>query len=342
MEVIATVPAYAPFLPEVAAHPMLHAFRLNTAMKLSDRETIPELLKRLQKTSGSRTVWVDLKCRQIRVSRGYCFKEPEAGPRTYTVDGKTVILDSSNPRAYGEVRTPPWAELHIDHKIKLDLSKGPVQCWTQDGLDSAYIAEIQGGDQLIMLDGPQRLVGGGESINILDPSLEIEGFFTDLDLKFIEAAKSVGIHTYMLSYVEQDSDIEAMLELDPKAIIAAKIESKKGLAWVESSYAKYKDQVILVAARGDLYVEVGRPDKILGPLQTIANHDHRAILASRILTSLRKGPVPTCTDITDIAAMLMMGYNTLMIGDDICFNRDSILLALDICGAINKQFKGAK
>ena len=331
MKIIATIPPYAPFIPAVAAHPLVSGVRLNTVMPM--KGSLADNLARLKKLMGGKDVWVDLKCRQLRIARGFTFKEPE-GVRTYEIHGRTVVLDPGSPRHHGELRTPPWAEIILDHRITLDLSKGPVKCWLQDGYDSAMIAEVEG-NRLIMLDGPQRIVGGGESINILDPSLVIEGFFTDQDLEYIEAAQSVGIHTFMLSYVESTDDIEAMKKLDPEAVIVAKIESQKGVDWAREWY-ELSDDVRLMAARGDLYVELGssRPERILPALSMLPHRDPRAILASRILTSLRNGSRPTCADITDIECMIHMGYKHFMLGDDICMKEGSLMLALDICGAI--------
>lgn len=337
MKVITTIPPYAPYIGEVAGHPLISGVRLNTVMPI--KEPLAEMLTRIKIILNGKDLWIDLKCRQVRTSHGFFFKEPDK-PRTYEIGGKTYVLDPSNPKAHGVLNTPPWAEIKISHKIRLDLSKGPVKCYLQDGYDSAYIAEIIDGDRLIMLDGPQRVVGGGESINILDPSFKVEGYFTDLDLQYIEAAKSAGIHTYMLSYVEEESDVADLLKLDPEAKIVAKIESKKGLEWVRNVYPKYADSISirLMAARGDLYVEMGRPDKIIKPLKKIIKADPTAIVASRILTSLRQNPRPTCSDITDIACMLEMGYEHLMVGDDVCFNRDILLLALDIMEATGKNY----
>jgi len=184
-----------------------------------------------------------------------------------------------------------------------------------------------------MLDGPKRIVGGGESINILDPSLVIEGYFTDLDIKYARETDYL-----MLSYVEEESDIAAALKLRPDAKIVAKIESKKGLDWVRKVYPKYRGKVTLMAARGDLYVEMGRPDKILGALKEIIKADPNAIVASRIFGSLNENSRPICSDITDIACMLEMGYRTFMVGDDICFNRDKLLLSLDMLAAIARNY----
>ena len=335
MKVITTIHPLSPFLTDVIGHPVISGVRLNTVMPM--RRPLEVELQRIKDIAGDKDVWIDLKCRQIRTSHGFFFDAP-SHPREIIIKDTKYVLNDSKPRTYGIVRTPPWAELVITHKIKLDMSKGPVKCYLQDGYDSAYIADIIDGNRLIMLDGPKRLVGGGESINILDPSLEIEGFFTETDLEFISAAKNVGIHTYMLSYVEQDSDISDLLALDPDAVILAKVESNKGLEWVSKSYAKWEanPNVMLMAARGDLYVEVGieRPDKIIRALRNIIKGDPNAVMASRILTSLRQGPRPTCSDITDIECMRLMGYKTFMVGDDICFDKGSLMLALDILKAI--------
>ena len=346
MKIIATIPPYAPFLPKLTANRAITGVRLNTVMPIKGE--LDEYLINLKKIMGDKDIWIDLKCRQIRTSHGFFFNAPEGSePRHYKIDGKEVVLDPSSPKAWGVLRTPPWAELKIDRKIELDTSKGPVKCYFQDGYDHAYIAEVIDGDTLIMLDGPKRVVGGGESINILHPSLKIEGYFTPLDIKWIEAAKKADIHTYMLSYLEQDSDIEDLVALDPEAIAVAKIETQKGINWIADFYKdavhsmrKHKIKIRLMAARGDLYVELGmpRPEKVLKGLYKIAKADHTSIVASRILTSLREQSRPVCSDITDIACMIQLGYKHFMIGDDICFQEDSLMLALEILTAIGKEY----
>ncbi|MBT6690800.1 hypothetical protein HOB10_00500 [Candidatus Parcubacteria bacterium] len=343
MKVITTIPPYAPFIGRVAELPIISGVRLNTVMPvqgvkeddLPSVEALTAMLKLIKSQIGDKDMWIDLKCRQVRVSHGFFFNGSDRPPKAYQLGDEVVVLDSSRPKAHGILRTPPWATLKIDHKIKLDTSKGPVKCWFQDGYDSAHIVDVIDGDTLIMLEGPKKVVGGGESINIIHPSFEVEGYFTELDRRYIEAAVKLGIHTFMLSYVEQDSDIQEMLALDPKAVIKAKIESPQGFDWACKCLRKFPG-VGLMAARGDMYVEFGRPDKILRPLRKIAEMDSDAIVASRILTSLRHSPRPTCSDIMDIQCLLQMGYGHIMVGDDICFDEDTLMLALDILSAIER------
>lgn len=334
MKAITTIPPYAPFLDSLAGHKIVDGFRLNTVMPVA--EPLEEIVEKLKNIAGSKPLWLDLKCRQLRISRGAYFSAPK-NPIKIEVDGITHYLDLSNKKAYGEIRTPPWSLIELDHEVELDTTK-PVKCYFQDGADSAYIAKVDG-NKLIMLDGPQRVCGGGESINIMDPSLKIKGFFTETDLRYIEAAKKAGVHNYMLSYVECKEDIEEMLKLDPDANIVAKIESEKGLEFVKGDYKAYADRVRLMAARGDLYVEVNRPHKILTALKDIIKADPNAICASRICGSMRNSDVPSCSDISDIGYMIELGYKTCMIGDEICFNEKSLFPALNLLYEITRDYK---
>jgi len=335
MRAICTVPPYAPYLDKIAEHPIVEGFRLNTVMPVT--EPLEDLLKRLNDLSDQKDLWIDLKCRQLRIKRGAFYNAPKK-PVMMKVWGRKVVLDPSNPKNYGNIQTPPWAIIELDHEIELD-TREPVRCYMNDGLQTANIAKAKG-NRLIMLDGPKKVVGGGESINILHPSLKIKGYLTDNDKKYIEAAKKAGVHNYMLSFVEKEKDLTDLLDLDSDAKIAAKIESQKGLEFVANHYAKYRDNVQLMAARGDLYVEVERPHLILNATKDIVEADYRAIAASRIMPSLRNSYHPACQDISDVGYLMELGYQHLMVGDDICFDEDSLLPALNLLYHVNESYKG--
>lgn len=334
MKTIITIPPYATYVKNAMKKHIVSGARLNTVMPL--KGSLEDELKRIKTIADPKDVWLDLKCRQMRISKGYFYNAPKK-PIVLDVQGKKVLLDPSNPKAKGSLATPPWSMIEIDHKIKLDTTK-PVKCYFSDGYDTAHVAKVDG-NKLIMLDGPKKVVGSGESINILHPSLEIEGYFTDTDKKYIEAAKKVGMHNYMLSYVEQESDITDLLKRDPDAKILAKIESNKGLDFVDKVYPKYKGKINLMAARGDLYVEVGRPHKILTALRKISEADPEAVVASRLFTGLRQSPYPSCQEICDVGFLREIGYKNYMIGDDICFDEDSLMSSINIMEAIKHDYK---
>lgn len=336
MKAIVTIPPYAPYVEDIAKHPLVEGLRLNTVMPI--KESLEELLESLKQKAHGKDIWIDLKCRQLRIKRGVFYDAPTK-PTVLEVGGKKVVLDPQKPKAYGNLSTPPWSIIELDHEIELDTTN-PVRCYFNDGYSSAYIAKVNK-NKLIMLDGPQKVVGGGESVNILDPSLKIKGYLTENDKKYIEAAKKVGIHNYMLSFVEKTQDIEDLLALDPDANIAAKIESQKGLAWMANHYQP-KKKLRLMAARGDLYVEVDRPHNILRATRSIIRADKNAIAASRICTSLRNSSMPDCHDITDIGYQLEIGYKHFMVGDDVCFNRSSVMATLNLMYEISKEYQPRK
>ncbi len=52
--------------------------------------------------------------------------------------------------------------------------------------------------------------------------------------------------------------------------------------------------------------------------------------ASRILPSLSYSLTPSCHDIMDVDNLRRMGYTTLMLGDEICQERNSVISALNV------------
>jgi pyruvate kinase len=89
-----------------------------------------------------------------------------------------------------------------------------------------------------------------------------------------------------------------------------------------------------VAARGDLFVEVVEPHKIVGALRAVIAADPGAIAASRIFPSLARDPVPEAAEIGDLAFLLAVGYRTFLLGDEVCLRRDSALAALNLLQAL--------
>lgn len=294
VQAIVTAPPYAPFLDEVARHPLVCGLRLNTVMPL--RGTIAETLQRL--AALGQPLWVDLKGRQLRVV------------------GAAI---------------PPYTEVRLSHRIRV---KTPVDAYFSDGTERVRVVAVDG-DRLILEDGPHRLIGPGESLNIVDPSLEIEGTLTETDRAYLAAMRELGLKRVMLSYVQDPADVVQVKELLPEAEIILKIETQRGLDFVRRHGAAHGR---LMAARGDLYVEVLRPHRVVGALRDIIAADPQAVVASHILDSLGHHPVPASADIGDVAFLLALGYRTCLLGDMICFQRDSVVAALNLLQAIAGEF----
>jgi pyruvate kinase len=262
------------------------------------KESLEDVLKRLK--DFGKDLWIDLKCRQLRVV-GYA--------------------------------VAPFTEITVSHRLSVNT---PATAYFNDGKESATLVGVDG-NRLLMLNGPKRVVGPGESINILEPSLKIEGYLTDNDKKYIEAGNKTGVKNFMLSYIEQKEDIECLKQYSADAVIVAKIESRKGINFMEK---EYDGKIRLMAARGDLYVELQRPHHIILALETIISKDKNAIAASRIFPSFSEGYEPSCQDISDVDNLMRMGYKTFMLGDDICMNRDSVICGLNLLDAIAEHYGG--
>jgi pyruvate kinase len=249
-------------------------------------------LERLSKYG--QPVWVDLKGRQLRVV------------------GAAM---------------PPFTEIRLSHKIRVHA---PVDAYFSDGNERGRIVAVDG-DRIILEDGPRRMIGPGESVNIIHPSLEIEGTLTETDKAYLTAMKEMGLNKIMLSYVESLEDVNEVKKLLPDAELVLKIETQRGLEFAKKHGAQHGR---LMAARGDLYVEVLRPHKIIDAVRTVIQADKNAIAASRIFDSLAWQAVPVSADIGDAAFLLEIGYRTFMLGDQICLKRDSVMEALNLLKAI--------
>ncbi len=291
---IVTTPPYATFLAEVARHPLVCGFRLNTVMPL--RSGPAEAIERL--CAFGQPLWIDLKGRQLRVV------------------GAAI---------------PPYTEVRLSHPIRV---KTPVDAFFSDGNEHARVAAVDG-DRLILEDGPRRLIGPGESVNIVHPTLKIDGTLTETDRAYLAAMGEAGLKRVMISYVESPSDVEEVRGLLPGAEVMLKIESRRGLEYTRKHGSSHGR---LMAARGDLYVEVLHPHRIIGALRDIITADPEAVVASRIFDSLAHIPVPVSADIGDVAFLLSLGYRTFMLGDVVCLQRDTVLEALNLLEAVAGQF----
>jgi len=299
IKIIASLPPYVDHRQFIMNHPSVDELRLNTIMPIAESRV--DVLSRLQRESNGKRIWVDLKTTDLRIT---------------------------------QFEFLPYAFVEISHKIKVDL---PAEIRFKEC--KSKIVEIVDGNKLILNKRPTRVVGRGEPVYIPEPSLEItDGFFTKNCLAYIEASESLEKHDYMLSFVESGQNIEELLKLAPKAKPVLKIESQKGLQFVRNEYSKWREQARLMAAREDMYDQIG-DNKIamLDALELIIKADSNAICASRLLTSLEEKDTVSMGDISDWELMYEMGYRTFMLSDMLCFHEDAFRKAIEIVTAFRKR-----
>lgn len=239
--------------------------------------------------ANPKPLWLDLKARQLRITQ-FAYL-----PESYVT---------------------------INHRIRVDT---PCTVYFRDC--TSTLERVLEGDKLL-LTRPERVVGQGESINILDDSLEVDGFLTEQDCEYVEAFARRDQHRYMLSFVQSRGDCEALWKLDPQAEIIAKIEDRRGLRFVTEEYPAMPRKPRLMLAADDLYIHMGR-DKtaMLSALHHMITADSRAIAASRLFTSLHDPEHDRLNEVSlgDLAYLWLLeslGYRTLMLSDEICRLRD--------------------
>lgn len=299
----------------------LFGIRLNSAM--INNPELNKALKELTKFGTTVPLYFDAKARQPRVS----------------------WIDNT---------VKDHLEMMLNHPISADT---PTMVLFKAGADAAELARLEEDGQLLIFNGgPDYQVYPGESIHILDDSFEIKGpLFTDQEKEKLEKVRLAGFKNYFLSYVECQRDIDEFRELIGKdALIMLKIESRRGMDFVANEFKK-SDDLVLVAARGDLYIELEWKHQIVKALELIIQKDPDACVASRLLLSVvskhrnrkidealrpirsdafkqadteRKvetvlmsivnRDIPSCADFCELAWLYDLGYRNMMLCDELC------------------------
>jgi len=227
-------------------------------------------------------------------------------------------------------------EFTLNHPIEVET---PCMVLFKAGADHALLETVKDKNYLIFRGGPTFRVRAGESIHIRDKSLKVLGpQFTETELQKIEMVVDAGFKHFYLSYVENQPDVDEFRGYIGKdAELLLKIENKRGLSYVANEFKPNKNTT-LVAARGDLYVEVDQPHEILQTLKLIIGKDPRACVGSRLLLSVIKSPVPECHDFSDLAWLYDIGYRNMLLCDELCLKEDLLSTAVNVFDAFRNTY----
>jgi pyruvate kinase len=181
-------------------------------------------------------------------------------------------------------------------------------------------------------------VNPGDSIHFRNQNLSIDdNLFTDDEKEKILLSRKMGFDKFYLSYVESNSDICEVRELIGKDCeLVLKIESQKGLNFVATKFNKHlHPHTRLMAARGDLYVEVPMPHDILKAQKLVIEKDNQALVGSRMLLSLFNNNVPACSDICELGLLKNIGYRSFLLCDDLCKKGSALERAVETFEALS-------
>lgn len=290
MEIIATLPPpHLRRMKEVAASVGIDSFRLNTGVvtPYSPEETLRRILRIIDEDK----LWIDIKGTQLRI------------------DSWAV---------------PEYSELVLNREIKVDL---PATIYFRHERVASQIVEMKG--RRIYVDPLHaNFVGAGQAVNIHGNNYKVVGeYLMESDKRYIEAAKKLGVHNYMLSFLERQSDIDEVLAIDEDAIICGKIETPSGIDFCE--YNKKVNRLMI--ARDDLFINCKfNAEYIFKAQKFIIERDENAIAASRLLISLENGDEATLADLADIYLLRKMGYSSFLLGDSMSKNPEMLRNAVKI------------
>ena len=232
-------------------------------------------------------------------------KELEVIRELGVLDQLYFDVKARQPRVVEVIPNRRYLDLRLNHPVEV---RCPSTVLFKGGVDQAVLDHLEeDGRRLIFKGGPEYAVKPGESLYLRDPNLRIKGdLFIPEEIRKIEKCRAAGFKKWFLSYVEEESDIDQFLELAGQdAEVWLKIESMRGLQFVAERFKK-RENLVLVAARGDLYVEIDRPDQMAKALRLIIEKDPEACAASRLLLSVVEKAGGTTQSLIDAAFLHLL------------------------------------
>ncbi len=281
MSLIASIPGpnNGGQIKKIINNHLVDGCRFNTGIRVP-YDTQLETLKLILDQIGDTDFWLDIKGRQLRITQ---WSDPFCG------------------------------EILLNHNLTVDL---PAQIiFRNDNI--CNISNIVD-NQLFVYPNPKHAIGAGQSVNIHGSNLKIDNYLTQEDISYLEAAEMLGINKFMLSFVENNDDIKAVQQYCPNAEMYLKIESQKGIEFINTEYVP-TEKIHLMAARDDLFTNVENKFDITSVLQTIITKDPQAVVASQIMNSLANSSEISLSDISDLYMLNKMGYQNFMLDDIVCY-----------------------
>jgi hypothetical protein len=229
-------------------------------------------------------------------------------------------------------------EFILNRPVKV---KTPCRVWFKAGEDCALLREIKDGTHFIFDGGPKFEVREGESIHIRQPDLKVGGpVFLDYELEKIQKIVNLGFTRYYLSYVYQQSHVDAFRELiGPTAKLVLKIENTWGWDWVMTQY-RCQPNTYLMTARGDMFIEIDHPHQIMKVTKDIVGKDPNAFVGSRMLLSLVNQEVPSCADFSDLMWLYDIGYRNFLLCDELCLKEELLSRCVNVFDAFRRDYGG--
>jgi pyruvate kinase len=262
-----------------------------------------------------------------------------------------MLLDLQGPRIRVGKMPAGGIILEDGEIFHFVYSKKPYEVGGIIPIDNKDLStDIKKGDPLFLCNGEIELIvikvtgkvitgkvihGGvltsNKAINVPNTNMR-KGGLTTKDLKDLRFGLKAGMEYVGLSFVQTATDVMKLkkeLGKNSEVRIVSKIE--RGIA------LKNIDRIISVSdfimiARGDLGIETPIEDLPLVQKNLIRHshwHSTPTIIATQVMTSMIKNPVPTRAEVSDIANAVLDGADAIMLSDETSVG-DHALLAVKI------------
>jgi pyruvate kinase len=246
-----------------------------------------------------------------------------------------IMADLQGPKLRVGVFANKKVKLETGRSFRLDLDATPGDANRAPLPHPEIFAAIEPGTQLLLDDGNIRLtvercgkdfaettvVNGGEisdrkGVNVPNAVLPLSAL-TQKDRSDLTFALDLGVDWIALSFVQRPEDVaEARKLIAGRASVLVKLEKPSAITRLDEILDLAEAAMV---ARGDLGVEM--PPEDVPPVQREIIHACRlagkpVIVATQMLESMVRNPVPTRAEASDVATAIYEGADAVMLSAD--------------------------
>ncbi|MDR0398179.1 MAG: pyruvate kinase [Candidatus Nomurabacteria bacterium] len=229
--------------------------------------------------------------------------------------GDELVLDFTLKQHDGGKTLP--VQYNLAEKVKpgepLFIFDGKVRTEVI-GVTSATAIKVK-----VMNDG---FLMSKKGINLPDTDMGGD-ILTPKDLTDIEFGATRDFDYVAISFIQSADDVErvrqALLSYGSEAQIIAKIETKKAVETYETMEEIVKAADGIMVARGDMAYEVGLEVVPVVQRKLVSlcrKHGKLCIIATQMMASMVDSPVPTRSEVNDVATAVIQGADAVMLSDE--------------------------
>ena len=211
-----------------------------------------------------------------------------------------------------------------EHRVFINYPKLPSEVkvggtiMIHDGRKRLQITKIKGNDIVckVIVGGP---LGNRKGVNLPDAELTIHAL-TEKDRKDLQFGLKNKVDFFALSFVRRPEDIHELRDILKKAKsdarIIAKIETPQALECLEE-IVEAADGIMV--ARGDLAIEIPAEEVPIAQKRMIdlcIAAGKPVIVATQMLESMIKSPIPTRAEVSDVANAIKDGTDAIMLSEE--------------------------